>query len=95
MDVPQILVRVYGRYLETGRVPKAKFDSAVQMESLRKIGRWRKVLWICGLVKNERKRLYPQVRFGMSSGRVAVSAASLRALNKLRSNGSHLKDRIA
>jgi len=94
MNVPQILIRVYARYLETGRVPKAKFDPAVQMESLRKIGKWRKVLWICGLVRNERRRLYPQVRFVRNNKGISISGPNMKILNRFRTDGRRFKDRI-
>ena len=65
MTIPQILLAVYRHKMKTGRMPRAGEKEMVPYakEGQRKIGRWRKILWVAGAIGEDRKRRLPQMRY--------------------------------
>ena len=64
MEISDILDLVREQYLKTGQVPIARSLEmrSAAVEGYRKIGSWRKVLWLAGVIPNERKNTLPRAR---------------------------------
>jgi len=55
----------------------------VSKEGQRKIGSWRKVLWMAGVIPERRRSVIPRLRFKKMNGRYVISGRSGRKLVKL------------
>ena len=65
MTIEQILGGIYGFWAKTKRVPKSGEEQiqCYRKEGNRKIGGWRKMLWLSGIIQEERKVRLPQFSF--------------------------------
>ena len=96
MEIYSILTEIFGRWREDGSVPRSsdpRLQSAVR-EAQRKIGSWRKVLWLCGLIPDARKKSLPQLRFEIHKGKIRVLPASADNLQSLFPKSSVEKRRM-
>ena len=61
MKVEEIIKKLRNAYYQHGRIPMSSDPklAAVVKESSRKIGSWRKTLWLAGLITDERKESLP------------------------------------
>lgn len=85
MKVKEILTVVHRYYRSTGKVPSSKDRSmmTVSKEGQRKIGSWRKILWMAGVIPERRRIEIPRLRFKKMNGRYVISGRSDRKLVKL------------
>lgn len=64
MTKEEIIQRVHKRYVELGYPPKSNdpaLGKGLLKESQRKIGSWRKVLWLTGSLNDERREQYKPI----------------------------------
>ena len=86
MNIQEILTGVYSYSQRIGRVPCVQDPrlTSLAKEGQRKIGRWRKVLWLSGAINDERMRQLPQFSFACRGGQWIFDERSYR----LRRDGS-------
>ena len=85
MTIQEILTAVHAFKKRTGRHPKSSFGpmhKAIK-EGQRKIGSWRKILWIASAIEDERNAALPQLGFVRKGNRYEPDDRSLRILELL------------
>ena len=85
MEIEQILTKIYSQALHKRGRPGSsdpEIQSAIK-ESQRKIGSWRKVLWLCGIIRESRINTLPQLSFTADGNTVRLDKASEHTLLKL------------
>jgi hypothetical protein len=96
MNIRDILTTVYSYSQRIGRTPCVQDPrlTSIAKEGQRKIGRWRKVLWLSGAIPDERQRQLPQVSFACRAGRWEFDQRSHKLLKKLCPSDPARKERI-
>ncbi len=77
MEVEEILIEV--RKLSKKGLPSSgdRRLQGIVKESQRKIGSWRKTLWLAGVLRNERESQLPRLAFTVNDGRVRLDHSSV------------------
>ena len=92
MTVEEIVVNIHTYWLSTGKPPECiKMRTATQ-ECYRKLGSWRKALWMASAISDERKTNVPQLKFQMDDGTPALAKNSRDLLSRFRSIDSMNKN---
>lgn len=94
MSVDEILSAIKYHYEKIQQPPKACRMKSVAQECQRKIGSWRKALWLAGALGNERKRRLPQLKFKFTCQDWQITTSSNGHLKKLMYRGHHVKQKL-
>ena len=94
MSIDEILSEIKERYEKIQQPPKASLMKSVAQECQRKIGSWRKALWLAGVVGNERKMRLPQLKFQCKLQDWQITPTSTTHLKKLMYKGPHVKQKL-
>ena len=96
MTIAEILEKIHSFKMKAGRLPKSSYKEmeAISREGHRKIGSWRKMLWLARTVPDERKRQLPQLSFAARRGSFRLDAGSRGALAALCSREPFKKERV-
>ena len=94
MNIERILTDVYTFAFHSKKSPTThdrEIQTAVK-ESQRKIGSWRKVLWLCGIASDGRKTQIPRLTFAHKGARFRLDAHSQKTLAGLFSSAGYRKE---
>ena len=94
MQVEKILKIIRDYYQRTGRIPKTRDLKIVEKECSRRVGSWRKALWLSGIIEEERKKRMPRLNFVKKGGKNDLDAESLKKLKRLKGQELYKKDRL-
>jgi hypothetical protein len=94
MYIEELLLRIRQRYKETNKTPVCKEMKTVAKECHRKIGSWRKALWLAGIIPDARKKKLPQLQFNGNKECLEMTLDSKMKLRMLQYPGSIFKEKI-
>ena len=92
MTIEIILKRIRAFYRKTGKAPKTRDLKNMETECFRKIGSWRKALWLAGVLQEARKKKMPQLDFVQNKN--DLKPKSLRKLQKTKIKNPHKKEKL-
>jgi hypothetical protein len=92
MTIRQILKAISDEYKRTGRIPKPRGMPSLMRECYRKIGSWRRALWMAGLLPEARKKRLPRLNFLTNDPKELEK--TFKKLKALVRSDPHLKEKM-
>jgi hypothetical protein len=95
MTIEKILTAIAEYYALNNQVPKVGDMKSVATECYRKVGSWRKALWLAGILPDARRVQLPSLDFLRGDGqRLRLHPNSKKELKRIKSPYPYMKQRV-